>query len=81
MKSIKLKQTVCALVASLLFCSAPVYAGGGPVRSAKGAENPLQVRGQVRNLNMMLILKNKKEKLNQIEVRRDYRNEIKKTKY
>ena len=41
----------------------------------------LEVRGQSRTLSMMLVLKNGKEAINFIKVRRDYRPEITTTPY
>jgi hypothetical protein len=56
---------------------------------AKGPSDParldpnaaLEVRGQSRTLSMMLVLKNGKEAINFIKVRKDYRPEITTTPY
>ena len=44
-------------------------------------EKTLKVRGQTRTLNMMLVLKNKKDKLKFINARTKYREEILNTEY
>lgn len=61
--------------------------GGGQERTmasvggVQEAEKPLEVTGQSRNLNMVLVLKNDKDKIKFVEVRRSYRDEVKKTQY
>ena len=44
--------------------------------SNQNIKNTLKVRGQSRNLNMMLVLKNKKDKTNFVKLRTDYKQEI-----
>lgn len=41
----------------------------------------IEVRGQARTLSMMLVLKNGKDSINFIKVRKDYKSEIPKTEY
>ena len=41
----------------------------------------VEIRGQARTLSMMLVLKNGKDSINFIKVRKDYRSEIAKTEY
>lgn len=47
--------------------------GGG---EADGGQKPLEVNGQSRNLNMMLVLRNDKDKIKFVKVRENYRDEI-----
>lgn len=44
-------------------------------------KDPLKVKGQTRNLNMMLLLKSKEDKIKFIKVRRNFRKEILNTQY
>jgi hypothetical protein len=53
------------------------FTGGGTATIDK----PLKVMGQTRTLSMMLVLKNKKEKIDFIKVRQNYQNEILNTQY
>jgi hypothetical protein len=45
-------------------------------KAASAASDEVEVLGQVRNLNMMLILRNKNEGINGFDIRKDYRREI-----
>lgn len=54
---------------------------GGGSSSTKSINDPLKVRGQTRNLNMMLVLKSKEDRIKFIKIRRDYRKEILATQY
>ncbi len=53
------------------------YRGGG----RQTINKPLEVKGQTRNLSMILTLKNKKDKINFIKLREKYELEIKATPY
>ncbi len=44
--------------------------------SLGGTPGTVQIRGQTRNLSMMLIMKNGKDDINFIKPRRDYHNEV-----
>jgi hypothetical protein len=44
--------------------------------SMSSGTKPLEIRGQTRNLNMLLVLKNKKEKIEFVHSREDYNGEI-----
>lgn len=39
-------------------------------------QKPLEVNGQSRNLNMMLVLRNDKDKIKFVKIRENYRDEI-----
>ena len=41
-----------------------------------GSQKPLEVNGQSRNLNMMLVLRNDKDKIKFVHPRENYRDEI-----
>jgi hypothetical protein len=47
----------------------------------KEVDKPLQVTGQSRNLSMMLTLKNEKDKVKFVEVRRSYRDQVPFTRF
>ena len=47
--------------------------GGG---SMGGMKKPIEVKGQSRTLSMMLILKNKKDRVNFVKIRNNFRPEI-----
>lgn len=51
------------------------------ISGSHNIEKPMKVTGQTRTLSMMLVLKNKKEKIKFINVRKNYREEILKTEY
>ena len=73
-------------VALLFALSTPVLAQGkstAKVSSMGGAQvqKPLNVYGQSRSLNMMMVLKGKKDKLQGVNPRKDYSKEIRKTNY
>ena len=44
-------------------------------------KKPMEIKGQARNLSMLLTLKNNKDKIKFVEPRSDYRPEILKTNY
>lgn len=48
---------------------------------ASDPDAPIEVRGQSRNLNMMLILQNQNEVIDFIKLRKDYQVETKKMNY
>ncbi len=48
---------------------------------ASDPDAPIEVRGQSRNLNMMLILQNQDEIIDFIKLRKDYQSETKKMNY
>lgn len=55
---------------------------GSPLRSiASDSEKALEVRGQSRNLSLMLVLKNNKESLDFVQPRNSFRKEIQNTNY
>jgi|GEM_PF-6323830 len=59
-------------------------AGGGSYGGAlesSGSTKATEVKGQIRNLSMMLVLKNQKDRIEFVRMRRDYRKEILETKY
>jgi hypothetical protein len=43
---------------------------------SSGSQKPLEVNGQSRNLNMMLVLRNDKDKIKFVRPRESYRDEI-----
>ena len=52
---------------------------GTPAWAAEGhasEQKPLQVNGQSRNLNMMLVLRSDRDKIKFVKVRENYRDEI-----
>jgi hypothetical protein len=49
--------------------------------SQVGLDKALEVRGQSRNLSMMLVLKNRKENIDFVHPREHYQNEIRATIY
>ena len=49
--------------------------------SLPGAGQSFQIRGQTRNLNMMLVLKNGKDEINFIKPRRNYRAKVLATQF
>ena len=55
-----------------------MFTGGRGVSSVK---KPLEVRGQSRNLSMMLVLKNSKDKIEFVNVRENFEKEILNTSY
>jgi hypothetical protein len=48
---------------------------------ASDPDAPIEVKGQSRNLNMMLILQNKEEMIDFIKLRKDYQEETNKLNY
>jgi hypothetical protein len=48
---------------------------------ASDPDAPIEVRGQSRNLNMLLILQNQDEIIDFIKLRKDYQDETKKMNY
>lgn len=65
----------------MLSLPAPVSGAGGAPSAAASGSKEVEVRGQVRNLNMLLVLKNKRDSMSGMELRKDYKREIKKTPY
>ncbi len=64
----------------LIFISFSVWAQDGSGLSAVGApssDKPIEVRGQTRNLNMLLKLQNEREAIDFIKLRKNYKKEIK----
>ena len=59
----------------------PVGAVGGSMGAGGAGGGAVEVRGQSRALSMMLVMKNGKEGINFIKVRKDYSAEIKRTSY
>jgi hypothetical protein len=49
--------------------------------SSTNIEKPLQVRGQTRNLNMMLVVNNEKDRINFVQMRTEYKKEVSDTEY
>lgn len=67
----------CIVIVLCILLSSMLFAGKKQKKSA--LENPkkaIEIKGQTRNLNMMLILKSKKEKISFVRMRRNYRDEI-----
>ncbi len=63
---------------------AGVGGGGGTVGPGGAKNDPnhaVEIRGQSRTLSMMLVLKNGKENINFIKIRKDYNPEIAGTQY
>jgi anionic cell wall polymer biosynthesis LytR-Cps2A-Psr (LCP) family protein len=56
---------------------APMTMGDEP----RGPQQPLQVKGQARQLSMMLVLKNEKDSINFVRLRTDYQKEIVNTEF
>ena len=56
---------------------APMTTGDEP----RGPQQPLQVKGQARQLSMMLVLKNEKDSINFVRLRTDYQKEIVNTEF
>lgn len=55
--------------------------GMASIGGVQEAEKPLEVTGQSRNLSMVLVLKNEKDKIKFVEVRRNFKNEVKQTQF
>lgn len=73
----KKKLAVLFLVAQSAWASVPGNHPGLNAQNAPdGTQKPLEVNGQSRNLNMMLVLRNDKDKIKFVKVRENYRNEI-----
>ena len=51
-------------------------AAASAAAAPSGAQKPLEVKGQSRNLNMLLTLRNDKDKIKFVKVRDNYREEI-----
>jgi len=68
-----MKKTTLWLTTGVL-----ILAGVLLVPDALAAEtsNPLNVRGQRRNLKMALVLKNKRDKVKFVKIRKNYKKEI-----
>ena len=49
---------------------------GSRTAEPKGPQQPLQVKGQARQLSMMLVLKNEKDSINFVNLRTEYQKEI-----
>ena len=47
----------------------------------KEINDPLKVRGQTRNLNMLLVLQSKEDKIKFIKIRKTFNEEIRATQY
>lgn len=56
-----------------LWSLAAVASTGAP---AAEEQKPLEINGQSRSLNMMLVLRNDKDKIKFVKLRENYRNEI-----
>jgi hypothetical protein len=64
---------------ALLPAGASTTSGSGASGSGdepSGSQKPLEVNGQSRNLNMMLVLRNDKDKIKFVHPRENYRDEI-----
>ncbi len=60
---------------------APAHAKGLGSLANMDMNRSLEVRGQTRNLSMMLVLKNGKENIDFVKVRQNYENEISSTEF
>ena len=74
-------KKICCLVWIAL--SMPTWAlgstpspAGAALSDTGGERTPLEVRGQSRNLNMTLVLRNDKDKIKFVKIRENYRQEI-----
>ena len=56
--------------------SAPPSVPDSVSGESSGSQKPLEVNGQSRNLNMMLVLRNDKDKIKFVHPRENYRDEI-----
>jgi hypothetical protein len=56
----------------LLLMAAPAFAGE--------PRAPIEVKGQSRNLNMLLVLRDERDKIRFVKIRKSYRDEILATK-
>jgi hypothetical protein len=61
--------------------TAPLSPGKSRGPAAASSDPTIQVLGQNRNLNMMLILKNEKEAIDFIKMRKDYQEDSKNINY
>lgn len=78
----------CLVAAFLVFLSVSSYGKPAPKKKApqltagtKEIAEEMKVTGQTRTLNMLLVLKNKRDRINFINVRRNFRGEILDTQY
>jgi hypothetical protein len=59
----------------------PVNSAGNRAPASLDPNRAVEIRGQSRTLSMMLVLKNGKENINFVKVRKDYNAEIKATEF
>lgn len=52
-----------------------------PTSTSKEVEKPLDISGQNRNLQMMMVLKGDREEINFVDIRRNYEDQIPRTLY
>ncbi len=67
------RELVLAVIGAAVFAAAAVA-------DEKTNQKPLQVTGQSRSLNMMLVLRNEKDKIQFVPVRKDFKDKIQETK-
>jgi hypothetical protein len=72
------RESVNALQSSAF---SPSRRPAGAFTGSKEVDKPLQVKGQSRNLSMMLMLKGEKDKIKFGEVRENYRREVRDTSF
>jgi hypothetical protein len=72
-----------ALFSGSAFAEKPLSVGGGGGGGLGGGEmrKPLEVKGQTRTINMMMVMQAQKDKINFIGPRRNYRKQILTTAY
>ena len=64
------------LTGFLVGLSAEASVPSGDMGGSGDLQKPLEVNGQSRNLNMMLVLRNDKDKIKFVKVRENYHDEI-----
>lgn len=87
MLALSMLSVLASPVTSGLAAEAQQVQAPGPGRApasmgaVQEAEKPLEVTGQSRNLSMSLTLRNEKDKIKFIEIRRTFRDEVRGTGY
>lgn len=80
-KSVALAQSAKAGGGASRYSSRAPSAGGAMSVSSHASDKPIEVRGQSRNLNMLLKLQSEREAIDFIKLRKDYQKEIKEENY
>jgi len=81
-KKFRVMLTALMVIVAVQFIGTVALAGVSPTKmGTQRVKKALKVRGQTRNLKMVLMLKDKKDKVKFVKVRENYNKEIKSLNY